>query len=283
MRRGRTLRAGSLAALAAALLLLAPGCAARKERKRLESQFLPAERLVELARQEIAARNLRRARTYLERVNYSPAERPTLEPIVRLLLADVAFWQGDDLSLIEARSKYQDFVTLYGDHPRAPYALFQAGMCSFKQARSPARDQAQTRTAMSDLRDVIRRYPDSPYARAARTALDDAEAYLAEHEYGVGVFYLKRKRYPAAIERLRNLLEAYPRFGEKDKVYFQLGRALLASGSPAEGRAFLDRVIRDYGSGEYAEDAREILARSEAADKAPASGEGSGPSPGASR
>jgi outer membrane protein assembly factor BamD len=234
------------------------GCAGKRKADPTR-QFLPAEELIALAEKEIAERDFRKARTYLERVSYSPAERPALEPTVRILLADTAFWQGDDFSLIEARSKYQDFASLYPNDPRAAYAQFQAGMAAFRQVRASSRDQGQTRTAIGDLREVLRRFPDSPYARAARSKIDEAESYLAEHEYEVGVFYLKKKKYVAAEGRLRGLLNTYPRYAEKDKVYVQLGRSLLASGNEAEGRAFLDRVLEDYPSGKWADRAQKTL------------------------
>jgi outer membrane protein assembly factor BamD len=237
---------------------LVAGCAGKKGPAGA-SGFLPAPELVALAEAELADRDFRKARTYLERVTYSPAERTELEPKVRLLLADVAFWQGDDLSMIEARAKYQDFASLYPNHPRAAYAQFQAGVASFQQVRDPSRDQAQTKIAIADLREVLKRFPDSPYARAARSRLDEAEGFLAEHEYDVAAFYLKKKKYKAAEDRLRGLLDAYPRYGARDKVYVGLGRALLGAGNAAEGRAFLDKVLEDWPEGEWAREARETL------------------------
>ena len=241
------------------VVVVTSGCAGKKK-KDPTRQFLPATELIQMAKQELASRDFRKARVYLERVSYSPAERPTLEPTVRLLLADVAFWQGDDLSLIEARSKYQDFASLYPNDPRAAYAQFQSGMASFRQVRVSSRDQSQTRTAISDFREVLRRYPDSPFARAARSKIDEAESYLAEHEYSVGAFYLKKKKYVAAESRLRSLLNTYPRYVEKDKVYVAIGRTLLATGNDAEGKAFLDRVVEDYPGGKWTKEARDVLA-----------------------
>ncbi len=244
--------------VAAFLVALVPGCAGKKKSK-ASTEFLTARELVALAEAELADRDFRKARTYLERVTYSPADRVELEPTVRLLLADVAFWQGDDLSMIEARAKYQDFASLYPNHPRAAYAQFQAGIASLRQVRDPSRDQAQTKVAIADFREVLKRFPDSPYARAARSRLDDAEALLAEHEYDVATFYLKKKKYKAAEDRLRGLLDAYPRYEARDKVYVGLGRALLGSGKDAEGKAFLDKVLEDWPGGKWAREAQETL------------------------
>jgi outer membrane protein assembly factor BamD len=271
------------AALAAALVVAvpAPGCAGRKARLEREraAEFVVAQDVYDRAQQEIGRRNLRKARLMLEKIQFSAEDRTRLEPLVRLALADSAFYLGDDLSLIEARAKYQDFVTLYADHPLAPYAAFQAGVCSAKQVRTPSRDQSQTLAAIGDLREVLRRYPDSRFAIAARDAIDQAQANLAEHEYLVGRFYLQKQRYAAAAGRFRHLLDAYPRYAAKDKLYFGLGKALYLSENPAESLAWFDRLYADYPEGKYAASARKFLADPPSAPKPKAAKRKGAPAP----
>lgn len=252
-------------AVAAALLLL-PGCAAkRRERKEKEAQFLTASSLYQSARVEFEKRNLRKARTLLEKIQFTGEDRQTLEPLVRLLLADSTFYLGDDLSLIEARSKYLDFVTLYGDHALAPYAQYQAGICSLRQAANPSRDQSDTAVAIADLRDVLRRFPESPFVPAARESLTRAETNLAEHEFLVGRFYLQKRKYRAAGERFRGLMEAYPHYEYREKLYFHMGKALLLGESVSEGKSWLDRLLADYPKSEYAKEAKALLAENDPA------------------
>jgi len=196
----------------------------------------------------------------LERVDFpDESRRRTYEPRVRLALADTTFYLGDQLSLIDARSLYLDFVTLYGDHPLAPYAQLQAGMCSLLQVNDPSRDQSQTLEAIRDLREVERRYPTSPYARVARLKIVEANANLAEHEFLVGRFYLKRKRYRAAAERFRTVLQRYPRYPEPEKIYFHLGKALVLEDNAEEGNLYLSKLVEDYPSSDYVKEARRLL------------------------
>ncbi len=210
---------------------------------------------------EISLGNVRKARIFLDRIQYTPDNRTSLEPRVRLALADVAFYSGDEVSLIDARAKYVDFVTLYADHPRAPYSQLQAGVCSLRQVSHPMRDQNQTLLAMQDLREVERRYPASPLARAARGLLGTAEGNLAEHDYQVGRFYFKKKAYLAATDRFRSVLEAYPRYSGRESVYFYLGQALLRMNNDSEGRIYLDKLVTDYPRGEYVEEAKRLLSQ----------------------
>jgi outer membrane protein assembly factor BamD len=265
-RMGKRLSIG----LAALLLIAAPGCAHRKQKKEATIERLPAEALFQRATEELQARSLRKARLDLEKIQFTAENRPKLEPLVKVALADVTFYQGDSISLIEARSKYLDFVQLYGDNARAPYAQFQAGVCSLKQVRDPARDQAQTQRAIDDLKEVGRRYPQSPYADPAQDMIDEGEKNLAEHEFVVGTFYRKKKSYDAAVLRYRGLLETYPQYRAKDKLYYWLGWTLFESRQPAQGRVYLDQVVSDYPKSRYAPLAKRILASSAKKDAAEA-------------
>jgi outer membrane protein assembly factor BamD len=263
------MRRALLAALVVpALLLGGAGCAAKKKKPETSAEGVEAvnaETILAQADLAMAKHQLRKAKTLLQKVQFTQADRKTYEPLVRLALADATYYLGDDLSLIEARSKYLDFVTLYSDHPRAPYAQFQAGMCSVKQIYSATRDQSQTQIAIDDFKEIDRRWPSSPYARAARQFLGKGQDGLAEHEFLVGTFYFKRKAYQAATERLTGLLEKYPTYGQKDKVYYWLGRTLIAARSPDEGRVWLDQVLNQYPRSKYAKMSTKLLA--EAAKK----------------
>jgi len=265
--RGRTLAA----VLSLAVLACGTGCAAKKRKTAKQAaEVLTAEAALAQVDTAMAHHQLRKAKTLLQKIQFTQAERPTYEPLVRLALADATYYLGDDLSLIEARSKYLDFVTLYADHPKAPYAQFQAGMSSVKQIFSASRDQAQTQVAIDDFKEIDRRWPDSAYARAARQFIGRGQDGLAEHEFLVGNFYWKKKSYQAATDRFTGLLERFPAYRQKDKVYYWLGRALMDARRPDEGRVWLDQVLNDYPRGKYAKPALTLLAESAKKDAAEA-------------
>lgn len=268
MTRRSVLRAAALL-VSAALLAAAPGCSSKKSGPRIPALADPAyaSQLYDEGMRELASRKFRKARTTLERIQIAAADRPRLEPLVRLGIADATFFMGGDASMIEARAKYLDFVLVYGDHPKAPYAQFQAGMCSLKQVRDGSRDQSQTAIAVTDFQEIEKRFPDSSYARASRQRIDVAEANLAEHEYVVGRFYYQKKKYFTAASRLRGVLEKYPRYRDRQKVYFYLGQALLKANSDAEGKIYLDKLVKDYPEGKYAPEAKRILARQDAREQ----------------
>lgn len=107
----------------------------------------------------------------------------------------------------EAIADAQRFLALHPGNESAPYAYYLIAICYFERILDVGRDQATTERALASLRDVVRRYPDSPYARDASLKLDMVYDQLAGKEMEVGRFYLTRDQHLAAINRFRIVLE----------------------------------------------------------------------------
>lgn len=262
----RTRRSAQLlivALLLSSTVLVGTGCR-KKAEDFTELTGQPARKMFNDAENLLAARKLNPAIKLFQQIDlrYTGEERTELEPLVRLRMADATFYQSTNISLIDARSLYLDFVTLFGDHPLAPYAQFQAGICSLKQASHPAKDQSQTYRAISDFQEVRVRFPNSRYATAALGQVREAESILAEHEYIVGRFYMKKSAWDAAIDRFQYLLERYPDYLEMDKIYFQLARTLLEQENGVEAGIYLDKLLQDFPASDYRKQAIS-LAKSE--------------------
>ena len=93
--------------------------------------------------------------------------------------------------------------------------------------------------------------------------IDEGEDSLAEHEFIVGKFYYKRKKWTAAAERFQNVLERYGRYPERDKILYYLGRARILEGKETEGLLYLNQLLSEYPQGEWEESARKYLERVE--------------------
>lgn len=236
------------------------GCGGKKAQKRAQDLLLTPRETYRIAREEIQRDELRRALELLQRIDYRFGEdRSLLEPLVRLATADATFYQNNDIALIDARALYLDFVTLYGDHALAPYAQYQAGVCSLSQVNASSKDQTETLQAISDLRQVEVRFPGDRYASAARLMRRVAESRLVEYEIVVGRFYLKRKAYVAAIERFQTALGKFPDSTKTGDIYLALGEAMARSGDVDQGRFYLDRVVEDFAGSSLAKSAKKVI------------------------
>ena len=233
----------------AALLAGAAGCASTDSAAKMTRELLsmPKEEAYAKGEALIQKKKYELGRQYLRFV----AENYANDAIGRqaaLRLADSFFDQKTPLGYLEAGVRYKDFRNRYPSHPRSDYALFRLAQCSDKQAERPDREQTNTRVAALAYRELILAYPDSPYATESRLRLGAMRNLLAEHEYAVGHFYVKRRAWRAAKGRLDGILAAYPDYGKLDQVLYETGVAENKMGHEDEAKQLWERLARDFPS-----------------------------------
>jgi len=135
-----------------------------------------------------------------------------------------------DKSYGEAEAAYTDFVYLHPTNENLPYVMYQLGMCHYEQMLSIDRDQAETRKAAKEFERLLVRFPNSKFTLMAEKMLRECRSRIAEHEFYVGEFYFKQKKYQAAMQRFETIAREYPNLGldYKTSVYIQETKKELA-------------------------------------------------------
>ncbi len=110
----------------------------------------------------------------------------------------------------EAKALYKAFEEHHPTNEAIPYVLFQIGMCDYSRSDRIDRDISGPQEAIKSFTRLINAYPQSPYAKEAKTRIKDATEFLVNHEYLVAVFYVRTARYDEAKHRLKYLLSRYP-------------------------------------------------------------------------
>jgi outer membrane protein assembly factor BamD len=136
----------------------------------------------------------------------------------------------------DAVSEADRFVQLYPGNPSAAYAHYLKAVCYFEQIVDVGRDQGSTEQAQVALREVIRRYPDSDYARDAQLKLDMVDDQLAGKEMTVGRFYLRSGDTVAAIGRFKTVLDRYSTTSHAPEALYRMVEAYLTLGVTMEAQ-----------------------------------------------
>ena len=130
--------------------------------------------------------------------------------IAHLKLADT-FFELDEFD--EAFDLYDEFVSFHPKDPKAPYTMFQMGMCNFVRIRGFDREQEHINKAREMFERLITKYPDNEYSYTARKNLRKCLAFLAQYELSVGNFYFKQGSYISALERFTYAIKNFPDMG----------------------------------------------------------------------
>jgi outer membrane protein assembly factor BamD len=224
-------------ALAAALLaagLGACGTLGRAQQERVQYTDEPVERIYNRG-----AQNLDQARWAQALAAFEEVERqhPYSSWARRAMLMEAyAHYQANDYD--EAIEDAQRFIALHPGNESAPYAYYLVAICHFERILDVGRDQATTERALAALNDVVRRYPETSYARDARLKIDMVYDQLAGKELAVGRFYLTRDQHLAAINRFRNVLENehFQRTSHTPEALHRLVEAYLSVGMTEEAQ-----------------------------------------------
>jgi len=189
-----TLRKFNLLSLAAMALFLVGGCASDRLKRsdNPEVVFNEGVRLLEEEHDYLIATEF-----FNEVRRRFPQSR--FATLSELKQADLEFMQDN---YTEAAALYGVFVKLYPTHTQADYALFREAESYFRDSpENTARDQGSAGQALLRARRLTERYPQSKYVPEAREIIQKSRLKLAQKEAYVAEFYIKRKSWPAAVER----------------------------------------------------------------------------------
>ncbi len=179
----------------------------------------------------------------------------------------------DDGRYEEAEARYKEFIETHPTHGTVPEAMYQAGMCKFKEIPIRERDQTKTKEAAGYFELLINKFPDSPYAEQAQARLDECKGKLAAHAYAVAEFYLEREDYRAALNRCNTILANYPGAGWDARALYCVGIANMHLDEPDRARQALEQLVEEYPSDANAGTARGLLAKLPSAEDHEPSGE----------
>ena len=136
-----------------------------------------------------------------------------LNPIALMAELGIADSYFENEQYIDAEVAYSSFVELHPTNPNVPYAMFQLGMCHYHQMQTIDRDQSETQKARKEFERLISRYPQSKFAIMAEKNLREVKQRLAEHEFYIGEFYYRTKKYEAALKRFEAIQRDYANLG----------------------------------------------------------------------
>ncbi|NWJ41563.1 MAG: outer membrane protein assembly factor BamD [Geothrix sp.] len=207
--------------LVAVLAGLGLGC---KKPKAVVDKGVTATELLATADKQLKQGKFNEARTTLRHLEqYLPGSAEF--PKAKLMLGDSFFFQPSP-SYPEAEVEYASFLNYFPRHELRDYAMYHQALCHFSSIESAERDQTETRKALTGFQQLIAESPGSPYAGETRAKILQCWRRIAEHELIVGVFYVNTYFYPGAERRLKNLLETYPDYVDRERAYFYLGEAM---------------------------------------------------------
>ena len=142
------------------------------------------------------------------------------------------------------------FINLHPQHPSVDYAYYMKGLANYTDNQGAIdrflptditqRDPGAALQSFDDFRQLLYRFPNSPYAADAQARMLYLRARLARFEINVANYYFAREAYIAALNRGQYVVQNYPQtpavgdaLAVMTQAYLLLGLDELADDSVA--------------------------------------------------
>jgi len=190
----------------------------------------------------------------------------------KLAVADSWYAEGGSTSLAQAEIEYKDFETFFPNMAEAAEAQLKIANIHYQQMEKADRDPTHALRAEEEYRQLIMQYSDSKLVPEAKQRLREVQEVIASWEFSVGRFYYLRQSYPAAIARLKSLVDKYPLYSKADEALYLLGQSYEGEINMLRARQGMNevaksRMIEDFTKG-AAEAYDRILTRYPLMDRA---------------
>jgi outer membrane protein assembly factor BamD len=173
------------------------------------------------------------------------------------LMSAYAFYEASNYD--DAIAAAQRFIELHPGHEDVPYAYYLVGISYYEQISDVGRDQKMTEDALAAFDELLRRFPDSRYARDAELKADLARDHLAGKEMSIGRYYLRRGQYVAAINRFRNVVDRYQTTTHVPEALHRLTEAYLSLGLEQEAQKNAAVLGYNFPSSQWYQDSYALL------------------------
>ena len=219
----------AISALLFAVLTLA-ACSSDKEPVYVER---PVEELYNKAVDHLEGKNYKEAVKAFEEVD---RQHPySIWATKAQLMTAYASYLGDQYD--EAIIALDRFIELHPGNDDIAYAYYLRAISYYEQIVDVGRDQKITELALNSLREVVRRYPDSKFARDAQLKIDLTRDHLAGKEMAIGRFYQTRDEHLAAINRFRTVIEQFQTTTHTPEALHRITESYVALGITQEAQA----------------------------------------------
>lgn len=170
-----------------------------------------------------------------------------------------AYASYEDRRFDAAIETAQRYIALHPAGDGAAYAYYIIAISHFEQIVDVGRDQKTTELARDAFQDVIRRFPETDYARDATVKMDMINDHLAGKEMEIGRWYLRRNQHLSAVNRFRNVVVDYDTTSHAAEALHRLVETYLSLGLRQEAVAAGAVLGRNFPDSDWYRDSYRLL------------------------
>ena len=174
-----------------------------------------------------------------------------------VLLAAYAFYSQNYYD--RAMEELERFIRKYPKHQNIDYAYFLLAMCYYENIVDEKKDLEPLLFSKKKFEYVVKNYPETDFAQDAKFKIQLIQDVLASKEMYIGKYYLKKKKWVAAINRFKTVLSEYETTVYVEEALHRLVETNYKIGLVDEAEKFANVLGYNYQSSEWYEQSYKIF------------------------
>ena len=130
------------------------------------------------------------------------------------------------------------FLKVYPKDKNLDYAYYLLGICYFEQIVDEKKDMQSIIQSKETFKTLVKKFPNTEYAIDAKFKLDLIDDILASKEIYIGRYYLDKKKWIAAINRFRNVIDDYETTVYTEEALYRLVEVYYIIGLKEESKKY---------------------------------------------
>ena len=165
------------------------------------------------------------------------------------LMAAYSYYSQD--YYYDAEYELKRFLKVYPNEKDIPYAHYLLGMVYYEKIVDEKKDLKPLLMAEQKFKFIEKNYPNTDFALDSSYKLDLIQDYLASKEMYIGVHYMKKKKWIAAINRFKNVVNKYDKTSFIDEALHRLVELHYNLGLIEESKKYASLLGYNYQSSEW--------------------------------
>ena len=167
------------------------------------------------------------------------------------LMAAYSYYKQDYYG--DAIGELERFLRVYPKDPNLSYVYYLLGISYYEQIVDEKKDLNSIKNSKKYFELILDKYPNTDYALDSEFKLDLINDVLASKEMYVGRYYFKKKKWIAAINRFRTVVDEYDKTIYTEEALHRLVETHYIIGLTEEAKKYAKLLGYNYQSSKWYE------------------------------
>jgi len=145
------------------------------------------------------------------------------------------------------------FIRVYPNHKDLPYAYYLLGVAYYEQIVDEKKDLQSIVMAKKTFNNLLKKYPNTEYAIDAEFKLNMINDIIASKEMYIGRYYFDKKKWIAAINRFRTVVDEFDQTIYTEEALHRLVEIHYILGLKNESKKYANLLGYNYQSSQWYE------------------------------